>query len=461
MVPNFFHEGGFILKHATVLVVEDEVIVSMDIMNSLETMNYFPLCAVRTGDEAVIKAREYAPDVVLMDIHIPGTMDGIDAAWVIREELGIPVIFVTSFADDAIIERTKRVNPYGYVLKPFMERELKIAIEIALSRKSAETQAKPGDTQVILTGKEEKPDEENGEPASLSTIRTLLIEDFFSDIVLLLYNNAEVKEQAFTTFIERSLKTQDNLLFAYSLSKAHRKFLHENQQGKIIFCRMKNGEMSSLKKILSDTCEQSDRVKPIPQRFIIDFSERYDQGDILAVVDLILAIRKKGISVCGIIALLVGANDDNLIKTLSGRIPKVIVTTSQGTVISCADHSFPLEHLTFLPQPVLDETVKKVLEPVILSLLDKPISGFDILNEIQERYNVSISQSRIYNQLYSLQKNGYLSVSVSGNSKMYYPTEIGKMYIQQKLNEFNSVYHHILAEIINRNAGINIKGKKE
>lgn len=449
------------MKTATILVVEDEVIVSMDIMNSLEAMHYFPLCAVRTGDEAVIKAREYAPDVVLMDIKIPGTMDGIDAAGIIREELGIPVIFVTSSADDTIIERIKLVNPYGYVLKPFMEMELKIAIEIALSRKSAETRDKQGEMQENLTGDEEKPDEDTREPTSLSTIRTLLIEDFFGDIALLLYNNAEVKEQAFTTFIERSIKTQDNLLFAYSLSKAPRKFLHENHQGKITFCRMKNGEVSSLKKILSDICEFSDSTNHIPQQFIIDFSERYDHGDILVIVDLILAIRKKGVSVCGIIALFVGANDDNLMKTLSGRIPKVIVTTNQGTVISCADHSFPLEHLTFFPQPVLDEAVKKVLEPVILSLLDKPISGFDILNEIQQRYNVSISQSRIYTLLYSLEKKGYLSVSVSGNSKMYYPTEIGKMYIQQKLNEFNSVYHHILAEIINRNGGISIEDKKE
>jgi two-component system, response regulator PdtaR len=449
------------MEHATVLVVEDEVIVSMDIVKTLEMLHYYPLCAVRTGDEAVVKAREYVPDVVLMDIHIPGTMDGLDAARIIREELDIPVIFVTSFADDAILKRAKLVNPYGYVLKPFREQDLKVAIEIALSRKSAETQAKKGDMQVILMGRDEKPDEKNGEHAGLPDIRTLLIEDFFSDIVLLLYNNAEVKEQVFTTFIERNLETGGNLLFAYSLSKAHRKFLPEIQQGTIKTCRMKNGDIFPLKKILSDSYELPGSADPLPLRFILDLSERYDHGDILAAVDSILAIRKKGVPVSGIIALFVGTSDDNLVKALSGCIPKVIVATNRGTVISCADHSFPLERLSFLPQPVVDETVKKVLEPVILSLLERPISGYDILHEIQERYNVSIPQSRIYNQLYSLQKKGYLSVSTSGKSKVYYPTEIGKMYIQQKLNEFNSVYHHILAEIINRNASVNHKDKKE
>ena len=446
---------------ATILVVEDELIVSMDIVKTLEALNYYPLCAVRTGDEAVVKAREYIPDIVLMDIRIPGTMDGLDAAGMIREELDIPVIFVTSFADDAILERAKLVNPYGYVLKPFGERDLKVAIEIALSRKSAEMLAKLGDMQNILSGKAEKPDEKFREPASLSNIRTLLIDDFFSDIVLLLYNNAEVKEQVFTTFIERTLETRGTLLFSYSLSKAHRKFLPEIQQGTIKTCRMKNGDMSPLKKTLSYLRELPESDDPFPLRFILDFSERYDHGDILAAVDLILAIRKKGVPVCGIIALFVETNDDNLIKALSGSIPKVIVTTNRSTVISCANHSFPLEHLSFLPQPVVDETVKKVLEPVILSLLEKPISGYDILHEIQKRYNVSVPQSRIYNQLYSLQKKGYLSVSTSGKSKVYYPTDAGKKYIQQKLNEFNSVYHHILAEIINKNARITHKDKKE
>lgn len=449
------------MEHVTILVVEDEVIVSMDLIKTLEMLHYYPLCVVRTGEEAVARAREYAPDVVLMDIKIPGTMDGLDAAGMIYEELDIPVIFVTSFADDATLERAKLVNPYGYILKPFGERDLKVAIEIALSRKSAETLAKLGDIPAVLAGKLEKQDDTFQEHTSLSNIRTLLIEDFFSDIVLLLYNNAEVKEQVFTTFIERNLETPGNLLFAYSLSKAHRKFLREIQQGKIRTCRMKSGEMSPLKQILSDPGELSGSADPLPFRFILDFSERYNEGDILAAVDQILAIRDRGVPICGIIALFVGTNDDNLIKTLSGRIPKVIVTTNRGTVISCADHSFPLEHLSFLPQPVVDETVKKVLEPVILSLLEKPISGYDILHEIQGRYNVSIPQSRIYTLLYALQKEGYLSVSTSGKSKVYYPTETGKLYIQQKLSEFNSVYHHILAEVIKKNAGLPLKDRKE
>ncbi len=449
------------MNPATVLVVEDEVIVSDDIVKILETLHYFPLCAVRTGDEAVLKAREYSPDVVLMDIKIPGKLDGLGAAEIIREELDIPVIFVTSFADDATIEKAKITNPYGYVLKPFTELDLKVAIEIALSRKAAELKDKERDKQAIPAEGAEKPDEKTEKYAGFSGIRTLLLDNFFNDIVLLLYNNVEEKELIFTSFIERNLKTGYNMLFAFSLSKAHRKFLLETQQGKIRICRMKIGEISPLKIILSDTLERSDTADSLPLRFIIDFSEQFDNRDILAAVDLILAIRKKGIPVSGIIALAVGTNDDNLRKTLSQSISKVIISTNRGTVISCADHTFPMEHLAFLPQPVVDEIVKKVLEPVILSLLEKPISGYDILQEIQERYNVSIPKARIYTQLYSLEKMGYLSPSTSGKSKLYCPTETGKVYIRQKLNEFNSVFHHILAEIINRDIPITTRDKKE
>lgn len=122
----------------TILVVEDEAIISRDIVMTLELMQYHPVCAVRTADAAITKAREHVPDVILMDIHIKGTMDGIGAAKIIRDELQIPVIFVTSCGDEATIARANEITPYGYVLKPFSDRDLKVAVDSALSQKAAE-----------------------------------------------------------------------------------------------------------------------------------------------------------------------------------------------------------------------------------------------------------------------------------------------------------------------------------
>jgi len=97
-----------------------------------------------------------------------------------------------------------------------------------------------------------------------------------------------------------------------------------------------------------------------------------------------------------------------------------------------------------VPQSTIDDVVKKSLEPVILSLLDKPISGFDIVHEIHSRYKVLIPQARVYTLLYDLLENGYLEIRVSGKSKLYCPTEKGKKHISQKLNDFKLVFQHIL-----------------
>ena len=91
-----------------------------------------------SGEDAIEKARRLLPDLVLMDIVMPGKLNGIEAAKTITGELDIPVVFVTSYADDAIIEKAKQVGPYGYIVKPFNELEIKAAIEVALFRKTAE-----------------------------------------------------------------------------------------------------------------------------------------------------------------------------------------------------------------------------------------------------------------------------------------------------------------------------------
>ena len=126
-----------------------------------------------------------------MDIVMPGRLNGIDAAQTIIGELDIPVVFVTSYADDAIIEKAKQVRPYGYIVKPFNELEIKAAIEVALFRKAAELEMKkmgmpPG--SVMPPGTTPDAAEIPGADISnLPEVKTVLIRDIFSDIVLFLY----------------------------------------------------------------------------------------------------------------------------------------------------------------------------------------------------------------------------------------------------------------------------------
>ena len=121
-----------------IMVVEDEVIIALRLQKRLASMGYDVTGVAYSGEEAVETARDLRPDLILMDIMIPGKLDGIDAAKIITAELDIPVVFLTAFSKDNIIERAKQAVPYGYILKPFQDREIKAAIEVALYKKEME-----------------------------------------------------------------------------------------------------------------------------------------------------------------------------------------------------------------------------------------------------------------------------------------------------------------------------------
>jgi DNA-binding LytR/AlgR family response regulator len=115
-----------------VLVVEDESIVSKDIQHSLKKLGYNVVGAASTGARAIELAGSEKPDIVLMDIMLKGEMNGIETAEVMKTQFGIPVIFLTAYADDSTLAKAKITEPYGYIIKPFKEVDLHTTIEMAL-----------------------------------------------------------------------------------------------------------------------------------------------------------------------------------------------------------------------------------------------------------------------------------------------------------------------------------------
>jgi diguanylate cyclase (GGDEF)-like protein/PAS domain S-box-containing protein len=122
-----------------VLVVEDEMVVARDIKLQLEQLGHAVAGHTTSGENAIALCGQLRPQLVLMDIQLAGAMDGVSAAQAIRDQFGIPVVFLTAFAADEILARAKMVEPYGYILKPFSERELKTVLEMALYKHQAET----------------------------------------------------------------------------------------------------------------------------------------------------------------------------------------------------------------------------------------------------------------------------------------------------------------------------------
>jgi len=117
-----------------ILIVEDEGIVADEIKSRLINLGYGVTGIAMTGEEAVILAFDSYPDLILMDIMLKGDVDGIGAANRIRDRMDVPIVYLTAYGDDETLQRAKISEPFGYILKPFKERDLHSTIEISLYR---------------------------------------------------------------------------------------------------------------------------------------------------------------------------------------------------------------------------------------------------------------------------------------------------------------------------------------
>jgi len=126
------------MSPSKILIIEDEAVVSLDITRRLEKMGYEVMGRLASGEEALELVQQDPPHLVLMDINLQGDLDGIETANKLYQNHNIPVIYLTAYAGESTLERTKESKPYGYILKPFKERELRATIEIALSRHQTE-----------------------------------------------------------------------------------------------------------------------------------------------------------------------------------------------------------------------------------------------------------------------------------------------------------------------------------
>jgi PAS domain S-box-containing protein len=133
------------------LVVEDESLIAEEIQDRLERLGHRATALVGSGEEAVQTAQRLRPDLVLMDIRLKGRLDGIEAAARIRERLDIPVIYLTAHSDDATLQRAKRTDPFGYLLKPFEERDRRVTIEMALHKHNRERRLKESEEKLATT----------------------------------------------------------------------------------------------------------------------------------------------------------------------------------------------------------------------------------------------------------------------------------------------------------------------
>jgi len=121
-----------------ILLVEDEHLVALDLRGALEDMGYEVVGTAASSDEALRKAGEQRPDLVLMDIHLAGVIDGIQAATLLRYRYQLPVVYLTAYSDSATLESVLEAEPDGYLTKPYNQRTLWTTIEVAFRRHESE-----------------------------------------------------------------------------------------------------------------------------------------------------------------------------------------------------------------------------------------------------------------------------------------------------------------------------------
>ena len=135
----------------SILVVEYERIIAKGIEKRLKGLGYAVAGLASSGEEAVQKATDLRPNLVLMDIHLGAGMDGVEAAGAIRLRVNLPVVFLTAHSDDATLQRAKLTEPYGYVLKPYEDSDLQTAIEIGLYRHQMQKQLRENEQWLAAT----------------------------------------------------------------------------------------------------------------------------------------------------------------------------------------------------------------------------------------------------------------------------------------------------------------------
>ncbi len=132
-----------------IMIVEDDAFIAADIRRIIADSGYTVTSHVTSGDRAVAQVDIDMPDLILMDIKLPGGKDGIEAAGAIREKHDIPIVYLTAHSDEGLVERSKETGPFGYILKPYNERELDITVRIALYKHRIENLLKQANRSLV------------------------------------------------------------------------------------------------------------------------------------------------------------------------------------------------------------------------------------------------------------------------------------------------------------------------
>ena len=245
------------MRTAKILIVEDEFIICEEIKTIVESMGYQVVATTDSGEKAIELANSQEPDIVLMDIRINGELDGIETAEEIRSNFGIPVIFSTAYLDNERIERAKITMPFGYVLKPIQERDLKVTIEMALYVAMIDAKRKQAEDELYRTREQCRTLSEASFESIFLSEKGICLEQNQTAAQMFGYSNSEAIGKAGTNWIipEHRDLVKSHMLSGYkdpyevdALRKDGTSFPAEIQ-GKMIFFQGREVRVTALRDI--------------------------------------------------------------------------------------------------------------------------------------------------------------------------------------------------------------------
>jgi len=283
--------------------------------------------------------------------------------------------------------------------------------------------------------------------------KIVLLSDFFSEDILYFYGDSTDKYSFFTCSLEHGLTNSELCLYGFYHTQIITRFNEDIQEMRMDIFELRNG-IDALIEEIESCCEKIYHSNSLMAfRFLFDFSKVKKIEDIIMLKNHIQEKKKQSFPISGIYAFNIKSLKTDEISEISKGIPRIIMATSDEQFISFPigknEPSNPCNLMNMVDQSIVEDIIKNSLETVIISLLNRPISGLDIIKEIQSRFGVMVPMTRVYSILLDLEDKEILTMHKSGNKKIYTPTISGKEILEKRREDLAKIYTHILSGGVN------------